>query len=212
MLKFIAAPGDAALAARIEQDLTSKGVGQGATPILVAVLSPQGIESAPVQQEIISALDNSSHIIPIITQPMMLPRMIDHLTALDFSQGYPMDALISQIALVQSGRAPLPLRVLTPKVRQSNRMAAYVLVALALMMFFVGVYIIGVQGVEFPEREYDQVSTEVKMTIDASVNNFAATNLPRSTSEAENFPATVQAAPTAQRPLLSATATALVEN
>lgn len=212
MLKFTAAPEDVSLTARLEQDLNAKGVGQGAASILVAALSPKGVENPQVQQAIIAALDDGSHIIPVLTQPMPLPRMIDHLTPLDFSQSYPLEALISQIAFIQSGKALLPLKVRTPNVKQSNRLAGYVLIALVVLMFAFGIYIIGVQGVEFPEQEYNRVATEVQLTIDSSVNSFATTNLPHSTVEAENFPATVRAAPTAQRPFLSATATALAES
>lgn len=212
MLKFTTVPEDAALAARLEQELNAKGVGQGATSILVAVLSPKGVENPQVQEAVIAALDDGSHIIPVLAQPMALPRMIDHLTPLDFSQSYPLEALISQIAHIQSGKAPLPLKVRTPKVKKSNRVFGCSLLLIVVLMFAFGLYIVGVQGVEFPEQEYNQVATEVQLTIDASVNSFAATNLPHSTAEAENFPATVRAAPTAQRPFLSATATALVED
>jgi len=214
MLTMSYAPEDAALAVQLEQDLRAAGYEVGEKPnpggILVAVLSPGAIEDAGVQQDIIAALDANSHIIPVLAQPLDggLPHMIDHLPPLDFSRETNLDVLLRQVEAVSSGQAGLTVKARTPRVQKLNRDAALVLLALALLMFAAGVYLVGAGRVEFPNAEYNTIYTEVQSTIDAEVNNFAATNLPRSTDEALNFPATVRAAPTGQRPFLAATATA----
>jgi hypothetical protein len=42
--------------------------------------------------------------------------------------------------------------------------------------------------------------------------SYVRANLPHTTQEAQNFPATIQAAPAAQRPFLIATSTAMAES
>ncbi|MEZ4667638.1 MAG: hypothetical protein R3E39_06935 [Anaerolineae bacterium] len=211
MLTITHAQEDAQLAHKLINDLTKQGQAISETPqkgrehILIAVISPASNNDLQVQTAITDALDNSQHIIPVLAQAAVLPKWIDHLKALDFTDSYPLDTLIKQIELLSSGKAGLPLKVLTPRARGKNRNVGYWLAALALVWFILGIILVGFFGIQAPREEYNNIDTEVAATVMVILEG----NIPHSTEEAANFPATVQAAPTAQRPLLEATATAI---
>ena len=211
MLTVTYANEDTELAKRLIQDLKTKGhsvsetAQTGEDHIFIAIVSPSSNADERVQTSITAALDNSQHIIPVMAQAAPLPKWIDHLKPLDFTAGYPITALIDHIALLSSSNAGLPLKVLTPAARTKNRNSGYWLFALALLWFILGVVLVGFFGIQAPREEYNTVNTEVAATIIVIIQG----NLPHSTDEAANFPATVQAVPTAQRPLLVATATAM---
>lgn len=211
MLIIAYASQDAELAQRLINDLKTKGHSISETPqtggehILLALISPASNANESVQTNLTTALDSSQHIIPVMVQSAPLPKWIDHLKPLDFTAGYPLNTLIEQISLLSSSNAGLPLKVLTPAARSKNRNSGYWLFALALLWFILGVVLVGFFGIQAPREEYNTINTEVAATIIVIIQG----NLPRSTEDALNFPATVQAAPTAQRPLLVATATAL---
>ncbi len=210
MLTVIQAAADVKLAERIKADLRQAGyslqeaVSERREDILVALISPAGNNDADMQEAIIQALDSGQHIIPVIASPAALPKLIDHLAVVDFSGGYDFTALKRRIEALSAPDAGLPMKVLTPRTREKNRNVGYWLAALVLVWFIVGVILVGIFGIQAPREEYNTLATEVG----ATVNAYVERNLPHSTQDAANFPATIQAAPTAQRPLLVATATA----
>lgn len=203
---------DAALAARLQKDLEAAGqtvtadLQPGLANILIVLVSPTSVTDTAVKASIVQALDNTQHIIPVLTAPTVLPKMIDHLQPLDFSTGYPFSTLTEQIAILSAPGARLPLKVRTPSVNARNRGTAVWLVIFAVISFIVGIVLVGFYGIQAPREEYNGVDTEVA----ATVQMYLRTNIPRSTEDAINFPATVQAAPTSQRPFLVETATAQV--
>lgn len=200
MLKIIYHPADEALARRIEADLQREGEA-GAADSVVVVVSAQANADPAVTRDIGAALDANRRVVPVLTQDVPLPKLIEHLTAVDFREGYNLEALGERL---QSPDA-LHLRQLTPKVVASNRRAGVVVALVALVMFAVGLYLVGVLGVQAPTEEYDQVETEIILTRDY----FVEQALPRSTEDAANFQATVDAARPTLRPVLVATATAV---
>lgn len=210
MLTVIQAAADAKLAERIKGDLRQAGyalqevVSERREDMLIAVISPAANSDAAVQEGLIRALDGGQHIIPVIASPTALPKLIDHLAAVDFSKGYDLGALKGRITALSAPDAGLPMKVLTPRVREKNRGVGYWLAALALVWFILGLILVGIFGIQAPQEEYNTIATE----LGATVNAYVERNLPHSTQDAANFPATIQAAPTAQRPLLIATATA----
>lgn len=211
MLYITYAPGEAETAARLKADLTAAGYTINSDlvrepgPALIALLSPEAAVSATVQGQIIAALDSGQHIIPILVKDTNLPKLIDHLAAVDFRQGYDLATLRTQIDKVSAPDAGLPLRVPTPAVKARNRRIGFVLTVLALAWFVIGLILVGGYGVQLPREEYDAIDTQAAIEI----NEIVGRNLPRSTEDAANFPATLRAAPTAQRPLLIATTTAM---
>jgi hypothetical protein len=207
-LNLTYAPGDATLAARIQQDLRAAGytVHEPAQPNapLVAVLSPGANTDQAVQNRIIQALDQHQHIIPVFAQTVPLPKLIDHLQPLDFSSSYNFPALTARLDGLATARPPLTVR--TPTIRKANRRIGYVLVFLALFWFALGFFLVGGGFVRPPDSEYNAIETEIVLTR----NYYLDMNRPRTTEQAANFPATLKAAPTAQRPFLVETATAMV--
>lgn len=211
-IRIVNTPGDAALAARLRDDLEGAGYtlaeipAPGAEHLLAAVLSPEANADADVQAAITAALDAGQHIIPVLAKTAPLPRLIDHLAALDFSENYDKAALLAYAVALTAPEAGRPLKVITPRVRQSNRRIGAWLGGLALLWFIIGLILVGVYGLQAPREEFNMVDTLEAATVQSAISR----SLPRTTEDAANFPMTVQAVPTAQRPLLEATATALV--
>ncbi len=211
MLKLINAPEDQALADRLRSDLQARGhrftdaLPGGNEHLLIALLTPSSIEKPVVADAINDALDQSSHVIPVLLQPMALPKVIDHLLPLDWTKGADVEALQSAIQQALTDKHGLPMRALTPRRREKNRGIGMWLAILATAWFIIGLIAVGIFGIRRPDEEYLQLEIITTVTIDAIIRE----NLPRTTDEALNFPATVQAAPTRQRPILIATATAL---
>jgi hypothetical protein len=211
MLYITYATEDAALATRQKTDLEKAGytlsdsLPAGIGNVLIAVLSPGGWSNAAVQENIFRALDNSQHIIPVLSGMTVLPKLIDHLATVDFTNGYPFDILKAEVDRLSSPEAARPMKALTPYVRRANRRVGYWLFALALIWFIVALIVVGVYNIQAPTAEYNSIATFAQATI----NVYVGRNLPRTTEDAINFPLTIQAAPTAQRPLLIATGTRL---
>jgi hypothetical protein len=211
MLHIVSAPEDVALASRLKSDLqaaryTVNGdLPTGSEHLLIVVLSPAAWSNANVQATVIRALDNSQHIIPVLTDGASLPKLIAHVSALDFTTDYPIEALKQLVDRLAAPGAPPPMRVLTPTIRRANSRIGYWLFILVVIWFVVGVILVGVFRVQAPTEEYNTIATFAQATI----NVYVGRNLPRTTEDAINFPMTLQAAPTAQRPLLIATATRL---
>ncbi|MCB9454371.1 MAG: toll/interleukin-1 receptor domain-containing protein [Anaerolineaceae bacterium] len=210
MLLLTNTPGDAPLADRLRGDLQAAGhpltetVQKGAT--LIAILSPEAVTDTQVMATITQALDAGLHIIPVLASAMPLPSLIDHLEPLNFTNQYPLAALQNRIGQLSRPDTRPPVRVRTPAVRAANRRFGYVLVALAVLWFLIGVILVGGFGIHAPQEEFNTISTFEFATVQIYLSN----SQPRTTEDALNFVSTVQAAPTAQRPLLIATATALV--
>jgi hypothetical protein len=211
MIHITSAPEDAALATRLKTDLQGAGytvsdeLPRESSHILIAVLSPTAWENADLQATVIRALDGSQHIIPVLAGTVALPKLIAHLTPVDFSASYKLEVLKHEVDRLSAPDAPHPMRVLTPSVKSRNQRIGYWLLLLAIVWFVVAIVLIGVFRVQAPTDEYNTIATFAQATI----NVYVGQNLPHSTLEAENFPATLRAAPTAQRPLLIATTTAM---
>lgn len=188
---------DAALAQRIQRDAQALE----AAGALVVIVSAATAGDGAVRQRIEAARDRGETVVPVLAGQAALPRLIEHIAPVDFSQGYDFTALAERL---QAPAAPLQMKVLTPAARATNRRAAVLFVLLALFMFGVGLYMVGVLGLQAPAEEYNAVETEIILTR----NSFIEAALPHSTEDALNFAATAAAAPPTLRPLLVATATA----
>lgn len=211
MLYITHAPGEAALAARLKAELTAGGYTVNAAltnqprHLLIALLSPEAVANTAVQNDIFAALDNGQHIIPVLAKDVDVPKLIDHLPAVDFRKTEDFATLKAQIDKLSAPDAGSPVRVQTPKLRSRNRRVGFWVLLVAVVWFIIGVVLVGVYGIQLPREEYELVDTQAAIEI----NEIVGRNLPRSTEDAANFPATLRAAPTAQRPLLIATTTAM---
>ncbi len=214
MITVAYAPSDAGLGQKLEQDLKASGqslaqtVQAGREHLLVVVLSAEGAVNAHVNDQMIAALENHQHVIPIFAQRTPLPRLIDNLDPLDFSTGYPLDVLVERIAYFSHPDAPRPLTTLIPSVRAANRRAGIVLIGIVLGVFVLALIMVGSGAVRWPEEEYDVVNTEAMSTIESIVVPTLEGFMPRSTEAAAEFESTVRAMPSPLRPLIRASATA----
>lgn len=185
----------------------------GSKSALIALLSPAGLNDPMLVRTMDSAMDAGQHIIPVLVKPVAeLPKSINHLSALDFSGGIDADALNQRVEQVESGAAGLPLRTRTPSVRKSNGRTALVLGAVAFFMFLVGLYAVGVLGIQAPVEEYNEIDTQVALTNAANIVpelEQYARFLPQSADDAANYESTLRAVPTVYRPFMAGTATAV---
>lgn len=217
VLKFAYAPADAALAARLMTDLRGshtiiEGPAAQGYQLLVLVWSRAAQVDEALTDAMDATLDAGIHIIPVLAERVPLPRLINHLTPADFSEGaYPLDTLRAAVAYLTGPDAPLAMRVLTPARRKKNRNIGLVVFAVAFFMFMVGVIAVGVYNLQAPAEEYNLVETEIVQTRDAIIGptlNALGQFLPRSTEDAAVFEATLQRMPTVHRPFMAATVTA----
>lgn len=201
---------NAALASQIEADLKAARVrayrdDQDAPKVLIALIAPESNTDEAQAAAWREAIQRGDFVLPALTNGAALPGSLAQYEALDFTGGYDATALLERLAQMAHSERQFPLRVIAPKTKRSNRRAALVLSLLAVFMFGAAIWGITVGLVGFPEEEYEQVEAEFQGTLGALVDNV----LPRSTQDAQNFPATVDAAPTRLQPLLVQTATAL---
>lgn len=209
---------DAALGQKLAADLKTAGynvVAQvaSAPDALLVLVRPSAIKTdATLNQMMLTALDNGQHVLPIAVDDQPLPRIIGNLQALNFAGGdYPLKELKEQVAYLLSPQAPAPLTVLTPKVRARNRRVGLLIGIPTLIIFLAGVVLVGTGLIRPPSEEYILVETQRVETRNAIINPTLEVVLPRSTDDALNFAATVQAMPTRLQPFLAATATARSE-
>jgi hypothetical protein len=191
---------DAALAQRLQRDAQAQPA-LAATAALVVIVSAAAVNDTALQQRIEAARDRGETVIPVRADQTALPRLIEHIAPVDFTDSYDFDALAARLS---APAGALQMKVLTPTARAANRRAAVIFAVLALIMFGVGLYMVGVLGLQAPAEEYNAVETEIILTR----NFYIDAALPRSTEDALNFEATIAAARPTLRPLLIATATA----
>ncbi|MDE0328519.1 MAG: hypothetical protein OXI78_05460 [Anaerolineaceae bacterium] len=197
MIDIIHHPADSGWARQVKKDMAS--VDSGATLVL---LSTEAVDDPQVLEKLEQALDGGRRIVPLLAEDARLPALIEHLEPVEPGD---LDGLVQRLA---DPEASLPMRVHTRSLRASNRRAALVVLLLSAIMFVAALYGVGVLGIQYPHEEYDEVHERVVATRDA----FIEQALPRGTGEAEQFAVTAEAAATALRPLLIATATARAGN
>lgn len=182
--------------------------------VLIALITPtiQKAHEGTVQSAIYAALDNGQQILPILLDGAQPPKLIDHLSFVDFTNGANYDAVRALIAELTAPGAKLPLKVLTPNTRKQNRAFGVIVGIAVIIMFGVGLYGVGVLGIQAPVEEYEAIDEAVEATIAAEIAPPLATMralLPTNPDEAWVYPATLFAAPTRYRPFIAGTATAL---
>jgi hypothetical protein len=191
-------PADAALAEQIQADLDDLSLPEDSS---IVILSPPALADPEINAAILRAVQRQQHIVPVLAQPTPLPKLIEHLDALDFSQGYDREALADNLA---AGAASMPMKQRTPDVIAANRRVGLVVAAAALVVFVAALYGVGVMGIQAPLDEYATVDANVILTRNAIIDGV----LPHSTEDAANFQATFDAAAPTLRPILAATVTA----
>lgn len=210
-ITIINTPSDSKIADRIHTDLqdaghkTSSKVQAGREALTLLVLSQDSVEAEAIQTAMVQALENRQQIIPVVTEDVTLPHLIDHMSIVDFRGVYNKNALLEQVAHRSSPDAPAPMTVLTPSKRAENQRILYIIGGVVLFVFAISVYLIGVdKRVQPPLEEFAEVDTQVFLTR----SSFIEDALPRNTQEASNFEITIEYMPTLAQVQLRETATA----
>lgn len=217
MIRVVSSAANTSRTQVLAQDLTASGkpAEVGAPQkgdIVVAILSPAEHDAIP--SGVVEALDLGLHIVVARTEPFDLPKLINHLAAVDLASADARQQLLEEIELLSSSDAPLALKVLTPNTRRSNRSTGIYVVAIVLFMFVVGLIGVGVFHWQAPQEEYAAIDTMAAQTRDFFVGPellYFSTWLPRSTEDAAHYSATLSQLPTAYRPLMGLTVTAYAQ-
>lgn len=222
-IRLIFSESERALAERVAADVRGMGHAVEMTwigerdALAVAVMSQAAFNDAATYEKIEAALDAGQHVIIVGQGALKLPRTVDHLRVIDYATPDGASALRETIQTLSAEGARLPLKVRTTSVRRANRQAGILVGAIVLFMFAVGLYGIGVLGIQRPQDEYDSVETEAAQTRDflaapelAVYARFLPANA--EAAAAVDYQPTLNAVPTVYRPLMALTATAYAEN
>lgn len=222
MLKIIYTSNDEALAQRIVSDLRAagypvEGAGVSSTrsqrDVLIAVLSPEAAADTALRQQLVAALDGGVPVIPVSARAAQIPPEIAHLPVVDYSTGDHFAGLRQAVdAALSSDPSGEPSGARAATRKRSNRRIGLLLGLLALVWFALGLYGVGVLGIQAPQQEYSLVDTAVAATqayfINPELDRYGLF-LPGSTDESANYEATLRAVPTVYRPMVAETATAV---
>ncbi len=141
---------DAALAKRLASDLSAVRLKKDET-VLVALISPASVGDADVLRQIDAAQAQHQIIVPVLAQDAALPQKIAHLRPVDFRGGaYPFESLKDRV---------MGLNAAAPDLKKRNQRAGLVVGLIALFIFGVGLYAVGVLGIHAPQEEFDMVET-----------------------------------------------------
>ncbi len=187
-----------ALAERIRDDLS--GAFESPPPLLIVLVSAASNQDPVVAAEIARARRNGAQLLPVLAENVALPEALAYEKPLNFSAAYQRDSLLRRLA---------QLTMTNKEARQANRRALLVIGAIALLMFSLA--IIGMLSglVAFPVAEYNEEATFQSLWIDGLIRQTLEYAQPRSTEDALNFAATLEAAPTRLYNYARGTATAL---
>jgi hypothetical protein len=204
---LVYAESDHKLAMRIRGDLEAQSIrvsdDLGDNSVVVAVLSAQAVNSPKVMNMLNIASDKYHHILPVLAENIKLPRLIDHLAPLDFSQAYLEKSLMKRVTELASPDAPRPLTALTPAKRRQNVQSSIIYAVAAFGIFLLGIIGVGVYGLQAPAERFYGIETQVYLTQRVFIDRA----LPRSSEDAVSFELTITHIPTKARMEAIATAT-----
>ncbi|MCY4073391.1 MAG: hypothetical protein OXG60_19035 [Chloroflexi bacterium] len=188
----------AQLARQIRDDLA--GLFESSPPLLIVLVSAASNQDPIVAAEIARARQSDVQLLPILTENVALPEPLVYEKPLNFAAGYRRASLLRRLSQSTMTRG---------EVRRANRRALLVIGAIAALMF--GLAIIGILSglVAFPVAEYNEEATFQSLWIDGLIRETLEYARPRSTDDALNFAATLEAAPTRLYYYVRGTATAL---
>lgn len=201
MLNITCASADLKLAEKMQSDLMRIPfkMEHGYLLVLVSAASQNDVT---VQQAIDAARKKQQRIVPILLDNTPQPETLIKQTPVDFRNGYKRGTLIQHLRRLELGEARL----------QGNRRIMGFMLLIVAIMFAAAVFAISNDLVAFPQDEYETQQADENRMIATLVYPTLEGLLPRSTDDALNFPATVEAASTRDRAFLRGTATAFPAN
>jgi hypothetical protein len=173
--------------ARVLEDAQYTLAPLAADGVLLAVISPEGIQDADLLAQVEAAQDQRARVVLAQTAPVLLPPTLDHLTPVDLAghgRGQALRAAIS----AATGAAGVPMRALTANKRQQNLRWGLGVGVFLLVLFGFYTWAIAVFDIEAPTEDFERAYTRSA----ATVNAFAQPFIPRSTDEAINFETTLE--------------------
>ena len=198
MIRITYAAPQSQLAERIRDELTAAF--PTSRPILIVLVSAASNADAYVQAEIADARDQGIQLLPILTENVPLPPALDDHRPLNFVAGFKRESLLRRLS---------QLTMTGGDIRRANRRAATVIGAIALVMFSAAIITMALGIVAFPVAEYNEEATFQAQWIDGLIGETLEYVQPRTTQDALNFDATLEAAPTRLYYYVRGTATAL---
>jgi hypothetical protein len=198
MLNISYTPKDMKTAEEMQKDLTA-AVLRLDHSILIVLLNAEALADKDLLKAIESAQREKHLIVPVLLQEVALPVSLQGTRTLDLSKGYDKNKLISFVKNAD----------LDEDVKVRNRRLLFYVGGAALLVFAISIASLASGIVAAPNDEF---ATENALQ-DAQIETVTAPELelvrPRSTEDALNFPATVDAARRNLQPFLMGTATAI---
>lgn len=197
MLNILFSETNREIAEKIQRDLQSSPIKFTETYHIVVVTSASVADDEVLQA--ISKIKPQERVVVCWLDDVPLPDSLQSATLIDMRDGYRGRKLNGILRRLEVGEE---------RVGRNNLMLA-VIGALALVVFVVALLSIASGQVVFPVAEYATENAANQAMIDSLLLPTLEAFQPRSTQDALNFPATLQAAPTRVAPYLERTATAL---
>lgn len=196
-LKITFAAGQDDLARRIQTDLAQSHLRLDHS-YRVVLVTPALVNDATIMDEIAAARQSGMRIVPVIIENADFPAGPGDLPPVDMTGKYKRDALIAAIRRDDIGAT----------VRGRNRRLFAWVGVVAVVIFAVGLVSIGSGTVRVPVNEFATENAVQQQMIATFQYPTLEGLMPRSTQEAQGFPATVEAASTRDFVGLVTTATA----
>lgn len=202
MLDIAFSPAQADLAQQLQQELAaSRRLTNLDKSTLLVLATPQSLQDADVQQAIARAKKADKNIIPLLLEPTQLSDDIAlyalDLTGQDLSDKDTVKRIVNHTLHAQ----------ITQQKRRTNWLLMGLIGLAALLVFFWAITSLSDGTIAFPVEEYATENAARETMIATLVHPTLDGLQPRTTEDAANFPATVEAASTRDRGFLQGTAT-----
>lgn len=202
MLDIAFSPAQADLAQQLQQELAaSRRLTNLDKATLLVLATPQSIQDADVQQAIARAKKANKNIIPLLLEPTQVPDDIAlhalDLTGQDITSKDTVKRIVNHTLHAQ----------ITKQKRRTNWLFMAIIAFAALVVFFWAITSLSDGTIAFPVEEYATENAARETMIATLVHPTLEGLQPRTTEDAANFPATVEAASTRDRAFLRGTAT-----
>ena len=198
MIRVTYAHAQKQLAEQIRDELT--GAFRTSIPLLIVLVSAASNADPVVQAEIDKARREGVQLLPILAENVTLPPALEDERPLNFVGGFKRESLLRRLSQVTMTDRDL---------RRANRRALTVVGTIALVMFSLAIISMASGLVGFPVAEYNEEATFQAQWVEGLIRETLEYVQPKTTQDALNFDATLEAAPTRLYYYIRGTATAL---
>lgn len=193
---------DSALAQRLAKDLANVSL-RGEAPLLLVLISPASAADSEVKAQIEAASESELTTVAVLVADAPIPRELTGMKPADFRNGaYPFDALKRTLDTLSA--RPV-------SIRRQNRRNGIVVSIVAVAIFLIGLYGVGVLGIHAPQDEFDAVETARMDQRNTLIAPTLEPLIPVGQFAISQFDLTVTAVPTRLREYLIGTVTATAQ-